>query len=300
VLWYLEPLLTGGLPWIVLLPLALAGSSRLAEHPRRFLWTWVVVMLLFFSLTPGKRHVYLLPLRPPLAILIAGWLAPQLARLRGEVRQAAIPRAVHLMVGVLLLSGIGALIALRNGTAGFGAAETDWSYWWRRYLDTHFVTAVALVVGVAAGIEMVAAGIARHRVGLAACAFTATLAWGLAIGIAAAAAVRGEGGSVQPLARDILAQLRADEALAFFHADDRDHLALLFHLRRRVAVVSASERDPCPPPRPGLYLIAASAWAEQRCFRSTQWTEVGRGGPAVDRQRKLWLVVARYAATPEA
>jgi 4-amino-4-deoxy-L-arabinose transferase-like glycosyltransferase len=298
IFWYLEPLLTGGLPWIVLLPLAIAGASRLAEHPRRFLWTWAGVMLLFFSLTPGKRHVYLLPLRPALAILIAGWLAPQLARLRGELRGAAIPRPVHVAVVALLLGGIGALLALRYGVGGFGASDMEWSYWWRRYLDTHFGTAVALVAGIAVGIELLVASIARGRVDRAAYVFVAALAWGLTIAIAAAAGVRGEGGSVQPLAGAILAELGADEPLAFFHADDRDHLALLFHLRRQVPVAAPAGQNPCTPPRPGLYLIAAAAWAEQACFRTPEWTEVARGGPAVDRQRKLWLVVARYAPAP--
>jgi 4-amino-4-deoxy-L-arabinose transferase-like glycosyltransferase len=297
VFWYLEPLLTGGLPWIALLPFALAGRLRFTDHPRRFLWTWVVVMLAVFSASPGKRHVYLLPLRPPLAVLLAGWLAPQLMRLRGEPRRTRIPLAVHVAVGALVIVAVGGLVALRFGVGGFGDAPVEWNYWWRRYLENHFTLALSLIVGVAVGIEAFAAGLVRRRIDLAFYALAATVAWGLAIGVGAAAHVRGEAGSVQPLARDIIAQLRPDERLAFFHADDRDHLPLLVHLHRQVPVVSPSPEDPCRPPQSGLYLIKESEWLSHACFHSAEWTELLRGGPAVERERKLWLVAARYQPT---
>ena len=86
VWYYILPLLTLGLPWTLALPGAVAGESALPLRARRFLWIWVIVMFVFFSVALGKRHVYILPLRPALAILLAGWLVPQLERLRGLPR----------------------------------------------------------------------------------------------------------------------------------------------------------------------------------------------------------------------
>jgi len=83
VWYYIEPLLTLGLPWTLALPGAVRGESALPARARRFLWVWVSVMFIFFSVALGKRRVYILPLRPALAILLAGWLAPWLQRLRG-------------------------------------------------------------------------------------------------------------------------------------------------------------------------------------------------------------------------
>lgn len=293
--YYVGPLITDGLPWIVLLPLAAAGPSRLAPRARRFLWAWSMAMLLFFTLSPGKRQAYLLPLRPALAMLLAGWLAPQLARLRAHRRSVGIPRAAHVAVGVLALGGIGTILGLRMGVGGYGASQADWGYWWRTYFDAHVGTALAFVLGIGVGIEVIVAGLFQRRFELAAAALAGTMAWALAIGVAAAVVVRGEGASEAPLARRILEELRPDEPLAFFGTEDREYLPLVFYLRRQVPVVAEeSEVAPCRPPRGGMYLIPETHWAERSCFHLAEWTEVLRGGGAVDGARHHWLVVARY------
>ncbi len=69
------------LPWSLLLPLALAAVWRLTRRPEarservwdehaaaRFLFVWLVVPLIFFSLSAGKRGLYLLPVFPALSI----------------------------------------------------------------------------------------------------------------------------------------------------------------------------------------------------------------------------------------
>jgi len=61
------------LPWIVILPFAVTASWRGMEPKHRaFLWTWFAVIFLFFSVSTGKRGVYLLPLHPAAAML-TGW-----------------------------------------------------------------------------------------------------------------------------------------------------------------------------------------------------------------------------------
>ena len=61
------------LPWSIFLPAAILHgfSSRLMEKkPFYFFLTWCVVIFIFFSLSKGKRGLYLLPLYPGLALLV--------------------------------------------------------------------------------------------------------------------------------------------------------------------------------------------------------------------------------------
>jgi len=62
------------MPWFVFLPAAIAyGYSREALEKRKeflFLLTWFVVIFLFFSLSKGKRGLYVLPLYPAASLMI--------------------------------------------------------------------------------------------------------------------------------------------------------------------------------------------------------------------------------------
>lgn len=294
--WYVWPLLAGGLPWTLALPGATRKDSALPAPLRRFLWVWVSAMFAFFSLSPGKRRAYLLVLRPALAILLAGWLAPRLTqRHHGRHGATAVPRLARPVLAglvVLTLVGIG---ALRFGLGGFGSSETQWSYWWRLYLQEHPLPALGLIAGIGAGSELMLRWTWRRRFDLAAYALTGTLAWGFVIGISATAIVRGNGGSFQHLARQISERVRSTAPLAFFEVDDETAIALLFHVRRHIPVVQAASPDyPCAPPAPGFYLVAEHAWDDRSCFRDPRWQAIERGGPAVDSLRWRRLVLARY------
>jgi len=78
------------LPLIALVPwlwprwrAALGGRDTLVA----VLLAWVVIVLVFFSASPGKRGVYVLPALPALAMAAAPWL-PDLLRARGTRRLA--------------------------------------------------------------------------------------------------------------------------------------------------------------------------------------------------------------------
>lgn len=90
------------LPLSVLLPWLLPdwlSRLRLRDPPTWLLASFLLLGLLFFSLSPGKRGVYVLPLLPAAALLAAG----SLQALADRRRAAALLRGLTTAVGVLLL-----------------------------------------------------------------------------------------------------------------------------------------------------------------------------------------------------
>ena len=294
VWFYLGPLIAGGLPWMLALPWVVNGESALSPRTRRFLWVWVLAMLVFFSLSPGKRRAYLLPLRPALVLLLAGWLTPQLARLKAWRREARPPRAVHIVIALLVIVSLITMLALRLGIAVWGDTEFDWSHWWRRYFQQHAVAPVMLVVGIGIGVESILWALWQRRYERATFALTATAALALTIGVSATAIVRGDGASFRPFAQQVAAAVPATEPLAFFNLDDDREVAFLFHLDRHVPVESADAHAPCTPRQPGLYLVLESNWENTPCFRDARWEPIMRGGPTVESHHWWRLVLARY------
>lgn len=107
------------LPWILFAPaVAWAARTRIfrtdadAEEQRawRLLLAWVGATLLFFSLSSGKRGLYLLPLLPATSLL----LADALGRWVESARR--IPPLFHVVTGAIgaALAGAGAWLALRD------------------------------------------------------------------------------------------------------------------------------------------------------------------------------------------
>ena len=95
------------LPTVVLVPWLWThwrASFRGASAPVFLLLGWILLVLLFFSATPGKRGVYLLPAVPAFALAVAPWA--RTLSTRAGVRGLAL-------AFVLLLTGICALLAIR-------------------------------------------------------------------------------------------------------------------------------------------------------------------------------------------
>jgi dolichyl-phosphate-mannose-protein mannosyltransferase len=77
VYYYLPYLFSLGLPWSLLLPFVLWDSFKkgfLADEDQLFIKLWFLVMLAFFSLSVGKRPVYILPLYAGISLLTAVWI----------------------------------------------------------------------------------------------------------------------------------------------------------------------------------------------------------------------------------
>ncbi|OOG60719.1 dolichyl-phosphate-mannose--protein mannosyltransferase [Rhodanobacter sp. B05] len=117
------------LPLSLLLPWALpAWWRRLQRRDARFLLPlgWIVLILLFFSISPGKRDVYILPALP-MAVLALAPLLPGLLRRRG-VRLAVF--ALTTLLGALLTLGA-ALALLRHPPWALKIEQSlDPQIWW--------------------------------------------------------------------------------------------------------------------------------------------------------------------------
>lgn len=107
------------LPWCVLFPVAawaarrcifVAEASEEERRAWRFLLAWVGATLVFFTLSSGKRGLYLLPMLPAANLLLADALGRWVQRAR------AIPRSFHATTGLLgaALAGAGVWVALRD------------------------------------------------------------------------------------------------------------------------------------------------------------------------------------------
>jgi 4-amino-4-deoxy-L-arabinose transferase-like glycosyltransferase len=112
------------LPWTLFLPQALVTGGRPGQHQGReggwFALCWLVTTLGFFSISTGKRDIYILPAFPAAALLV-GWLWSRWWRLAPEavsvwaIRLPALMLALTLWgLTVLIWGSVDSLIASRN------------------------------------------------------------------------------------------------------------------------------------------------------------------------------------------
>ena len=117
------------LPLSLLLPWALpAWWRRLKRRDARFLLPlgWVVLVVLFFSFSPGKRDVYILPALPMMALALTP-LLPGLLRRRG-IRLAIFALTLLLASAIT----VAATLAINRHSAGADkiAQGLDPHLWW--------------------------------------------------------------------------------------------------------------------------------------------------------------------------
>ncbi len=103
------------LPWTLFLPGAVIyGFSRKTLEERRaflFPFVWFAVIFVFFSLSKGKRELYILPLYPAASLMVGKFLDDFLARITSPFthkRWITIP--LYGWTAVMLLSGAAALV----------------------------------------------------------------------------------------------------------------------------------------------------------------------------------------------
>lgn len=202
--WYfLTVIATLWLPFALALPaLVPAWRRRLRRHDARILIVvgWVLLVLLFFSASPGKREVYILPALPMLCIAAAPWL-PRLIQQRW-------------LQGALL--GFSSLLAVAALYAGLHLLLGD-PAWLRGYLASRGMSTLPIqapIALVALGVFGLAAIVAtrRRRAPVGVLAITSAL-W-LVHGYALMPAVS-DASSARSLMRSVGARLGPDAELGF-------------------------------------------------------------------------------------
>ena len=106
VYYYLPYLFLQTLPWSFFLPVLLWDLFRKNFRGNSgvlFLKLWFVVMFVFFSISVGKRIVYLLPLYPALSLLLASWFHAESGPGRGRLAVYRIIAGFAAAIGCLLL-----------------------------------------------------------------------------------------------------------------------------------------------------------------------------------------------------
>lgn len=104
--WFYLPLLVAfSLPWVGMLPVAFkqAWQTR-RETGIAFLGLWLLMPLLFFSLSNGKLPTYILPCLLPLALLLGHALADRLRLEQG--RALGLNGLLNLLLGLVTLIGL--------------------------------------------------------------------------------------------------------------------------------------------------------------------------------------------------
>jgi 4-amino-4-deoxy-L-arabinose transferase-like glycosyltransferase len=127
VYYYIPYLFSQGLPWSLFLPFVLWDSFKkgaFSNDDSLYLKVWFFVMFVFFSISAGKRPVYLLPLYPPLALLTAAWFYHQVTAALG--RRIYFYRSLAVVAGVAgLVLFIITLVALWNHDPGWFFAPIE-------------------------------------------------------------------------------------------------------------------------------------------------------------------------------
>ncbi|MVV49206.1 phospholipid carrier-dependent glycosyltransferase, partial [Pseudomonas sp. PB120] len=101
--WYYLPLLVGfSAPWVALLPPALRQAWQTRRQANiAFLLLWLLMPLMFFSLSKGKLPSYILPCLLPLTLLLGHALADRLQLKQG--RALGVNGFLNLLLGVITL-----------------------------------------------------------------------------------------------------------------------------------------------------------------------------------------------------
>jgi len=160
--WYYLPVIASlWLPWSALLPWTLpAWARRWRRHDARVLLplAWAALVVLFFSLSPGKRDVYILPVLPMVCVATAPLLP-------GLLRKPGVQRTLFALATVLAL-----VLAIASVWAWLGEPSFE-----RKLAATRDIAPWGLTFAIGA-FTLVVAAIARPRRGaIAWCAFAFSL-----------------------------------------------------------------------------------------------------------------------------
>lgn len=272
---FLGPFFMSGLPWSVLFCFALWNFSRQAPVREKgvFPLLWWFSMLMFFSISAGKRDVYLLPSYPAMALFAAEWgwdQASQQARsmprpLRFGLRLMALSVAAAILLGVVL------------ATLGYFTIENVWldrllgqEKWsgvalYMRFVTEHPVYGVGALSLLCAGsvwvVFLSTAGRWRSALWVL---LGALLVSSLAVYPFTRAYTK-EYKSFTGFAAAITQTVPANEPLRFYtpepYSSESDEFSqVYFYLNRHVPLASCAEQSDFAQCKPGYYVLRFRHW----------------------------------------
>jgi 4-amino-4-deoxy-L-arabinose transferase-like glycosyltransferase len=227
--YYLQILFEVLLPWVIFLPPAVlrlfrpSGEKRFTNSGRQYLMAVIAVPFIVLSIASGKRQLYLLPLLPGFAILLAAWIADSWSA--GCAKWESLWHR----------TGLGLFAVLPVGS--WGAA------WYYAIVQGSGVLVAS--IGLAASVFAAGATIAyalRSRGERLAEISTALLilAYGAVLSPSLWAATEKAKGFAD-FERTLDEQIRGDVALYVYGSGERELGLICFHLRRTVPVIQTPD-----------------------------------------------------------
>ena len=107
--YYLEKFPADFFPWFLFFPSALIVAFRTPYRKRPeviFLLGWFIANFFFFSLSKGKRDLYLLPIYPAASLLVAFLWEEYLSSDRDKLLQKLVRVPQYLLLGILTLAAL--------------------------------------------------------------------------------------------------------------------------------------------------------------------------------------------------
>ncbi|MCC7316646.1 MAG: glycosyltransferase family 39 protein [Planctomycetes bacterium] len=121
--WYFVPLTFAYLlPFCLSLPQAVVSPFRQAFRPQRsgllFVWSWVIVLVVFISTSPFKRPRYFTPALPAIALLLAPTLEQLFYGCR-TISQKKLTVVIALIFAILIVASGGFAVYLQRNMPAF-------------------------------------------------------------------------------------------------------------------------------------------------------------------------------------
>jgi 4-amino-4-deoxy-L-arabinose transferase-like glycosyltransferase len=270
--YYLPTLLADFAPWSLALPFALVAAIRAPgarREPVRDLCLWLLVPLLVLSVASTKRGLYLLPIYPPAAMLVAWWLVDGAAPGESPGRSRRV--ALWVLFGLIVALSL-ALV---------------WAW--------HLVRPAALAASLGTAIVLAVPGVLAWRaaragdgwrLGLAVAAAAGLIE--LAAGAALVPAIVNRGASARPIGAALRRHLEIGDHVALYGIKEGSMGGLLYYAGQTLPVLHGPaelESHLAPPGAGGgsrsLVLMRSPVFEETARALSFPLVEAGRWRPAV-------------------
>jgi 4-amino-4-deoxy-L-arabinose transferase-like glycosyltransferase len=260
---------TGFAPWsLFVIPLVLhlyENRRRLETLGYLYPLVWFAVVFAFYSLSQGKRTVYLLPVYPPAALLLGAWWrnlatdpgsgSPVLLRM---LRLVAVGLAAALVIAVVLLLAVGfssePLAWLRPLLHEKDRANLPLLETLIRQRFTGFALFVAALVPMV-GIWLLS--VRQKNWSLLFAALVAFVASGEAVIAVMFEPALAEQRSFKPFMEAVRVVVEPEDSLSFYRAFD---YGAVFYAQRRVPPLDQDFTDPPSPDRHSYVLLWKSTW----------------------------------------